>query len=107
VFLSTKGGPTPIAVALMMASLKSWYGALRRAGLDRELTPHDPRHTWASWHYALNRDLLALKHEGGWSSITLVERYAHLLPAGHDEAIRRFLGWHEAGTEPQAAQARA
>jgi integrase len=30
-----------------------------------ELTPHDLRHTWASWHYALNRDLLLLKVEGG------------------------------------------
>jgi integrase len=76
---------------------KGWRGALRRAGLDTELTPHDLRHSWASWHYAVNRDLLALKIEGGWSSVTLVERYAHLLPAGHDEAIRRFLG-HQAGT---------
>jgi integrase len=51
----------------MVARLKSWYGALRRAGLDPELTPHDLRHTWASWHYTFNRDLLALKQEGGWS----------------------------------------
>jgi hypothetical protein len=33
---------------------------------------------------------LALKVEGGWSSVLLVERYAHLLPAGHLDAIRRF-----------------
>jgi integrase len=91
----------------MVARLKSWYGALRRAGLDPELTPHDLRHTSASWHYAFNRDLLALKQEGGWSSVALVERHAHLLPAGYDAAIRRFLGWHQAGTDPQAAQARA
>jgi integrase len=77
---------------------KAWKGAIRRAGLDTELTPHDCRHTFASWHYALNRDLLALKVEGGWSSVTLVERYAHLLPAGHESAIRQFLGWHQAGT---------
>ena len=86
---------------------KGWYGALRRTGLDPELTPHDLRHTWASWHYALNRDLLALKQEGGWSSVALVERYAHLLPAGQEAAIREFLGWHQAGTDPRAAQARA
>jgi integrase len=61
----------------------AWKGAIRRAGLDPAVTPHDLRHTWASWHYAVNRDLLALKVEGGWSSVTLVERYAHLLPAGH------------------------
>ena len=38
-------------------------------GLDPELTPHDLRHLWASWHYALHRDLLALKMEGAWSSV--------------------------------------
>jgi integrase len=70
----------------------AWKGAVRRAGLDPELTLHDCRHTWASWHYALNRDLLALKAEGGWSSVALVERYAHLLPVGHQPAIQRFLG---------------
>lgn len=73
-----------------------WKAALRRSGLDPELTPHDLRHTWASWHYALHRDLLALKVEGGWSSVTLVERYAHLLPAGHEAEIREF--WHGRGT---------
>lgn len=68
----------------------AWKGAIRRAGLDSELTPHDLRHTWASWHYAVHRDLLALKVEGGWSSIKLVERYAHLLPTGHVAEIRHF-----------------
>ena len=83
----------------------AWKGAIRRAGLDPNMTPHDLRHTWASWHYALNRDLLALKIEGGWSSVALVERYAHLLPAGHEEAIRQFLGWHQAGTDLGQAHA--
>ena len=75
-----------------------WRGALRRADLTPELTPHDLRHTWASWHYALHWDLLALKIEGGWSSVALVERYAHLLPAGQEAAIREFFGWHQTGT---------
>lgn len=69
----------------------AWHGAIRRSGLNPELHPHDLRHTWASWHYAVNRDLLALKVEGGWSSVTLVERYAHLLPAGYEKAISDFL----------------
>jgi hypothetical protein len=29
--------------------------------------------------------------------VTLVERYAHLLPAGHEAAIRAWL-WHTPGT---------
>ena len=68
----------------------AWKATLRRAGLDPALTPHDLRHTWASWHYAANRDLLCLRTEGGWSSVTLCERYAHLLPAGQEGAISRF-----------------
>jgi hypothetical protein len=43
-----------------------------------------------SRHYAINRDLLALKIGGGWSSVALVERYGHFLPAGHEAAIRSF-----------------
>src|SRR5262249_30059977 len=86
---------------------RAWRGAIRRAGLDPKLTPHDLRHTWASWRYALHRDLLALKLEGGWSSVALVERYAHLLPAGHEEGIRRFLGWHQAGTDHRETHARS
>lgn len=70
----------------------AWRGALRRAGLDPELTPHDLRHTWASWQYALHRDLITLREVGAWSSVALVERYAHLLPAGQEPAIRAFLG---------------
>lgn len=71
---------------------RAWGGARQRAGLNGAFTPHTCRHTWASWHYALHRDLLRLKIEGGWSSTELVERYAHLLPAGHEMAIRQFLG---------------
>jgi integrase len=66
--------------------------AVTRAGLDPELTPHALRHTWASWHYAQHKDLLRLKIEGGWSSLELVERYAHLMPAGYSEAIAAFWG---------------
>jgi integrase len=78
----------------------AWHGALRRAGLDPDLTPHDLRHTWATWHYAVHRDLLLLKVEGGWSSVTLVERYAHLMPQGQDMAIRNF-GHQVATTLPK------
>lgn len=74
----------------------AWRGAIRRAGLSTDLRPHDLRHTWASWHYALHRDLLRLKLEGGWSSVDLVERYAHLMPAGQEQAIEHF--WHLGGT---------
>jgi len=65
--------------------------AAQRAGAPWA-TPHVLRHSWASWHYSLHRDLLALKEAGGWSSAALVERYAHLVPAGQEGAIRRVWG---------------
>lgn len=49
----------------------------RRAGITN-FTPHDCRHTWATWHYVANRDLGALQKLGGWKSIKMVMRYAHV-----------------------------
>jgi integrase len=104
VFLSDKGRPYADRRGAYGGQVKSaWRGAIRRAGLDPELTPHDLRHTWASWHYAVHRDLLALKIEGGWSSVLLVERYAHLLPAGQQAAIAGF--GHSLAIDPEIRQA--
>ena len=50
---------------------------LKRAGI-RDFTPHDCRHTWASWHSRANRDLTALMELGGWKSVSMVMRYAHV-----------------------------
>lgn len=83
---------------------RAWQAALRRAGLEG-FTPHDLRHTWATWHYAMHRDLLRLKVEGGWSSIELVERYAHLMPGERQaeiEAIWRRLPAARAGEGARA-----
>lgn len=85
----------------------AWRGAIRRSALDGELTPHVCRHTWASWHYAVtaNKDLLRLKAEGGWSSVALVERYAHLLPAGEEAAIEAFWGARDIANNEMARPA--
>lgn len=55
----------------------AWKGMLRRAGIE-DFTPHDCRHTWATWHYRANRDLTALMELGGWKSPAMVMRYAHV-----------------------------
>lgn len=73
------------------ASQTAWYSALRRAGLEG-LRFHDLRHTWASWHVQAGTPLLALKELGGWASLNMVLRYAHLAPdhlAEHAERIAR------------------
>jgi integrase len=55
----------------------AFRGACRRAGIA-DFSPHDCRHTWATWHYAANRDLVALMRLGGWKSERMVLRYAHV-----------------------------
>ena len=55
----------------------AFKGACRRAGIEN-FTPHDCRHTWATWHYAANRNLAALMELGGWKSEAMVMRYAHV-----------------------------
>jgi integrase len=63
----------------------SWNRALVRAGIDvtdnkSTFRFHDLRHTWASWHVQNGTPLAVLKELGGWHSMELVMRYAHLAP---------------------------
>ena len=44
-----------------------------------DLSPHGLRHSWATWFYGATKDLMLLREEGGWSTIRMVERYAHLM----------------------------
>jgi integrase len=91
-------GPWGIACreAGLPGTWQCWQRKDRPRGETRRFIPtfgvHVLRHTWASWWYALTPDPFALRREGGWSSVILVERYAHLLPAGHEDAIRRIWG---------------
>jgi integrase len=70
----------------------AWRSARLRAGLGADVTPHILRHTWATWHYALHRDLMKLRDDGDWSSVTLVERYAKLPHDGMAGAVRKAWG---------------
>lgn len=56
---------------------KGFKAACVRAEID-DFSPHDCRHTWATWHYQQHRDLNLLKDLGGWSSLSMVLRYAHV-----------------------------
>ncbi len=59
------------------AGSKAWRLALQRAGIA-DFCWHDLRHTWASWHVQSGTPLPVLQELGGWSSVTMVQRYAHL-----------------------------
>lgn len=90
---------------------RAWATACRAAGLpgawhtwtdaqgrpqrawQPEHHPHDLRHTWATWRYAIEPDLLRLQHAGGWSTVKQVTAYAHLLPTAYrDAAAAWFAG---------------
>ena len=56
---------------------KAWRSALQRAGI-KDFRWHDLRHTWASWHVQAGTPLHALQELGGWETVEMVRKYAHL-----------------------------
>lgn len=92
VFRTDDGSPYADTEKQYGGQIKTAFkGACRRAGIA-ELRVHDLRHSWATWFYALGKDLLLLKHEGGWKSMDMVERYAHLAPSDIVGEIARVWG---------------
>lgn len=51
--------------------------AARKLGFE-DLHFHDLRHTWATEHWILHRDLMRLMAEGGWRTAQMVARYVNL-----------------------------
>jgi integrase len=93
VFRTASGQPYADHHRLYGGQIKNGFkNAVRRAGLDPSVSQHTCRHSWASWHYAIHKDPIRLKEDGGWRSVALVECYTHLLQVGHEEEVRRFLG---------------
>lgn len=56
----------------------AWKKAIARAEIDPEFTFHCLRHTWASWHVMAGTPLSVLQTLGGWRSLAMVQKYAHL-----------------------------
>lgn len=62
---------------------------------------HDLRHTFASRLAMAGVDLLTIKDLGGWKSLAMVQRYAHLSPSHRRMAIERLvIGAERAGEGP-------
>ena len=83
-------GTTTASVRKMRVdSNTAWRAALKRAGID-DFRFHDLRHTWASWLIQAGVPLSALQEMGGWESIEMVQRYAHLAPNHLTEHARQI-----------------
>ena len=73
---------------------KIWEKALADAGIS-DFRWHDFRHTWASWLIQSGVPVAVLKEMGGWESMAMVERYAHLSSAHlltHSRALDNLMG---------------
>lgn len=62
---------------VLSISSRIWKNALVKAEIT-DFRWHDLRHTWASWLIQAGVPLAALQEMGGWESIEMVRRYAHL-----------------------------
>jgi integrase len=71
---------------------RAFQKAAKAAGLDRRVFLHMIRHSWASWHYCVNKNLKKLKEDGGWESLEMADRYAHLAPDSMLAEILAFWG---------------
>ena len=79
---------------VLRTGTKAWTKACARAGLT-DLHWHDLRHTWASWHIMSGTPIQVLKELGGWASLEMVLRYAHLSPHHLSDAARNVQGWSQ------------
>ena len=65
---------------------KGWESACKQVGIE-DFRWHDLRHTWASWQQGT--PLYVLKELGGWETLEMVNRYAHLAPEHLKEYAER------------------
>jgi integrase len=93
VFLTNRGLPYADKGRLSGGQIGTgWAHAWRRAGLRpaARCGPHIARHSWASWDHCVHKDLIGLRERGGWETVAMCERYAHLMP---DEYRADVLAW--------------
>lgn len=76
-------------------AVKHAQAALSEAGKDAAhldgYTWHGNRHTFASRLVMAGVDLLTVKELGGWRTLAMVQRYAHLAPAHLQAAVERLV----------------
>lgn len=83
------GKALPASRIMRIDNNTAWRSALKRAGIE-DFRFHDLRHTWASWLVQAGVPLFVVQEMGGWESIEMVRRYAHLSPNHLSEYAKRL-----------------
>lgn len=66
---------------ITQVATKMWRRVVKESGLEG-VTFHTMRHSWASWQVQAETPLKMLQELGGWATLEMPLRYAHLSP-GH------------------------
>ena len=63
---------------------------LRKAGIDKHLTPHSMRHTFATHLYGATSDLLVVQRALGHADVSTTQIYTHLIDSQLEDALERL-----------------
>lgn len=84
---------------IVRANRGGYREAVAAMGWD-DVNWHTLRHTWASWHVMAGTPVQVLKELGGWKSLDMVLRYAHLAPDHLDNFAGNVIkDWRTTGTD--------
>lgn len=86
-----------LSARIQQIDKRDFERACRAVGIE-DFHWHDLRHTWASWHVQRGTPLMVLKELGGWETIEMVQKYAHLAPshlAEHAGTVKFWSGVEE------------
>jgi len=84
-FLSNRG--SRLSPGQVANRVKHW---LAKSGINKGISPHGLRHTFATHLYAATSDLLVVKRALGHRDISTTEIYTHLVDNALEEAIERL-----------------
>jgi len=84
-FLSNRG--TRISPGQVANRVKYW---LNKVGIDKEISPHGLRHTFATHLYAATSDLLVVKRALGHRDLSTTQVYTHLVDGALEDALERL-----------------
>ena len=84
-FLSNRG--SRLSAGQVANRVKYW---LRRARIDKRISPHGLRHTFATHLYSRTGDILVVKRALGHRDLSTTEIYTHLVDDALEDALERL-----------------